>query len=126
MIWAALALLGIPIWLLLGALILALVSRHYFRSQNGVFPLMLRAAGEDTWRRGPSYGRYVHDVLIVHRGLAQIRTSIHAVEHVEPLDLGDATFRHIDDPIAFTIALDDGDEFEIAVDRVSNPVPVPS
>ena len=122
MIWAILALLGVPIWLVAGALIGAMASRHRFRSQEDVFPLMFRAAGDDKWPRGLSYGRYVHNVLIVNHGLAQIRTSIHVVEHVEPLEPGDT--KHITDPVAFTIRLDDGNEFEIAVDRGSKPVPV--
>jgi len=126
MIWAILALLSVPIWLVAGALIGAVVSRRRFRSQKDVFPLMFRAVGEDTWPRQPSYGRYVHNVLIVNGGLAQIRTLIHVVEDVEPLDLGDTTFKHVADPIAFTVRLDDGDAFEIAVDRNTNPVPDPT
>ena len=68
--------------------------------------------------------RYVHNVLIVNQGLAQIRTSVHVVEQVDHLDLGGVTLKHIDDPVAFSIRLDDGDEFEIAIDRAVNPVPV--
>ena len=102
MIWAALAFLGIPIWLVVGGLIGTMVSRHHFRAQPGVVPLMIRSAGDDQWPRGLAYGRYVHNVLIVNHGLAQVRTSVHVVEHVESLDLGDKTFKHIDDPVAFT------------------------
>ena len=119
-----LALLGIPIWLLLGALIGAMYSRHNFKAQPDVVPLMFRAADDDTWPRGLAYGRYVHNVLIVNHGLAQIRTSVHVVEQVERLELGDTTFKHIDDPIAFAVRLDDGSEYELAIDRSDNPVEV--
>jgi len=126
MIWATLAFLGVPIWLVVGALIGAMFSRHSFRAQPDVVPLMFRAADDDKWPRGVAYGRYVHNVLIVNHGLAQIHTSVHVVEHVETLDLGATTFKHIDDPIAFAIRLDDGSEYELAIDRADNPVPVPA
>jgi hypothetical protein len=101
-------------------------SRRHFRGQDGVVPLLFRAAGDDKWPRHLAYGRYVHNVLIVNHGLAQIRTSVHVVEHVDPLDLGGVTLKHIDDPVAFTIRVDDGDEFDFAIDRAVNPVPVPA
>ncbi|MDH3682330.1 MAG: hypothetical protein OEV40_20545 [Acidimicrobiia bacterium] len=124
MIWATLAFLGVPIWLVVGGLIGAVFSRHHFRAQPDVFPLLLRAAGDDKWPRRPAYGRYVHNVLVVNHGLAQIRTSVHVVEHVDRLDLGDTIFKHIDDPIAFAIRLDDGSDYELAIDRADNPIPV--
>ncbi len=126
MVWATLALLGVPVWLVLGAPIGAMISRRPFKAQPGVVPVILRTADDEKWPRRPAYGRYIHDVLIVNHGLAQIRTSVHVVEHVEVLDLGDATFKHIDDPIAFTIRLDSGSDYELAVDRSDNPVPVPA
>jgi len=82
-----------------------------------VFPLHFRAAGDDTWPRQLSYGRYVHDVLLVNHGLAMVKTSVHVVEHVDRLDLGDTILKKLDDPIAFAIRLDDGSEFELAVDQ---------
>jgi hypothetical protein len=126
MIWATLALLGVPIWLVVGALIGAMFSRHHFRAQDDVFPLLFREAGDDKWPRRLAYGRYVHNVLIVNHGLAQIRTSVHVVEDVDLLDLGETTLKHIDDPIGFVVRLDDGDVYELAIDRAENPVPVPT
>jgi hypothetical protein len=126
MIWATLALLGVPIWLVVGALSGAMFSRHNFKAQPDVVPLLFRAAHDDKWPRRLAYGRYVHNVLIVNHGLAQIRTSVHVVEHVDRLDLGDTIFKHIDDPIAFGIRLDDGSEYELAIERADNPVPVPA
>ena len=79
-----------------------------------MFPLHFRAAGDDTWPRQLSYGRYVHDVLLVNHGLAMVKTSVHVVEHVDRLDLGDTILKKLDDPIAFAIRLDDGPLHEIA------------
>jgi hypothetical protein len=126
MIWATLAFLGVPIWLVVGALIGAMFSRRQFKAQPDVVPLMFRAVDDNKWPRGLAYGRYVHNVLIVNHGLAQIRTAVHVVDNVERLDLGDTTFKHIDDPIAFTVRLDDGSEYELAIERADNPVPVPA
>ena len=103
-----------------------MISRHRFRAQPDVVPLMFRAVDDDTWPRRLAYGRYVHNVLIVNHGLAQIRTAVHVVEDVERLELRDTTFKHLDDPVAFTIQLDDGSEYELAIERSDNPVPVPA
>ena len=124
MIWAALAVLGVPIWLVLGALIGAMVSRHRFRSQPDVIPLVFRSANDDKWPKRLSYGRYIHNVLIVNHGLAEIRTSVHVVEDANPLDLSGAAFKHIEQPIGFAVRLDDGSEYELALDRSDNPLPV--
>jgi len=126
MVWATPASIGVPIWLVVGALGGAMFSRRHFKAQPDVVPLMFRAVDDDKWPRGLAYGRYVHNVLIVNHGLAQIRTAVHVVEHVERLELGDTTFKHIDDPIAFTVRLDDGSEYELAIERADNPVPVPA
>lgn len=123
-IWATLAFLGVPIWLVLGALIGAMVSRHRFKAEPGVIPLLFRSVDDDKWPRRPAYGRYVHNVLIVNHGLAQVRTSVHVVEGVEELDLGDAAFKHFVDPVAFTVRLDDRSAWQLALERTDNPVPV--
>lgn len=115
-----LALLGIPIWLMIGAILGALFSRRNFKAQPDVVAMMPRAAGDEKWPRNPGYGRYVNNVLIVNHGLAQIRTSVHVVEHVEPFDLGATSFKQVDDPVAYTVRLDDGSEYEIAIARAND------
>ena len=42
MLWATLALLGVPLWLVAGGLALMLWSRHRFKKQDGVFPTKMR------------------------------------------------------------------------------------
>ncbi|MGI9624250.1 MAG: hypothetical protein ACR2PK_15555 [Acidimicrobiales bacterium] len=122
MLWALLAFLGIPLWIIASLLVGALLSRRHFRGQEGVLPVVLREVGED-WPSRPGYGRYVHHVLIVNQGLAQVRTSILVVEEAAPLDLGDQTFKKIENPVGFTLKLEDGAEYEIAVDGATNPIP---
>jgi hypothetical protein len=114
MIWALLAILGVPIWLIVGALVGAVVSRRRFRSQPEVFPLLFRAHDTDGWPRSLSYGRYIRDVLLVNHGIALIRTSIHTVVQADPLDI-DEDPKQLVDPIAWTLSLDDGEVVDIAV-----------
>jgi hypothetical protein len=76
-IWILLAMLGVPIWLVVGALGGALWSRRTFQRAPGVFPCKVRIVSgfEDSgkWPRATAYARWVHDVLLVHAGLALVR-----------------------------------------------------
>lgn len=80
MLWALLAILGVPIWLVVGGLSLALWNRHKFKQQPGVFPLKLRVDSgsvhgfNEKWPPMSAYAVWVHDVLLVHKGLGLIRT----------------------------------------------------
>ena len=114
MIWALLAMIGVPIWLVLGALGGSIISRRRFKAQPEVFVLSFREHGHDGWPRRVSYGRYVHNVLLVNAGLALVRTAVHVVERLEPLEL-DGPVRKLDDPRAWTLSLDNGDHYDIAV-----------
>jgi hypothetical protein len=77
MIWILLGGLGVPIWLIVGALGGAFWSRRKFQHSSGVFPCKVRiAAGSEDlgkWPRTTVYARWVHDVLLVHAGLALVR-----------------------------------------------------
>ena len=114
MIWALLAMIGVPIWLVLGALGGSIMSRRHFKAQPDVFVLSIREHGHDGWPRRLSHGRYVHNVLLVNAGLALVRTAVHVVERLEPLEL-DGPVRKLDDPRAWTVTLDNGDQYDIAV-----------
>ena len=67
-----------PIWLVVGALGGALWSRRQFRRAPEVFPCKVRllSGSEDPgqWSRTVGYARWVHDVLLVHAGLALVRS----------------------------------------------------
>ncbi len=117
MIWALLAVIGVPIWLVLGALGGAIISRRRFKAQPSVFVLSIREHGHDGWPRRVSYGRYVHDVLLVTSGLALVRTTVHAVHRLDPLELKGPVGR-FDDPRGWTVTLDDGGQYDIAVSSV--------
>lgn len=120
MIWALLALLGVPVWLVVGVLSGALISRRRFRAQEDVFALSRRDHGEDDWPRRLAYGRYVHDVLLVNTGLALVRTEVVVVDRLEPLPL-DAPVRKLDAAQAWTLTVENGRRFDIAVAAADAP-----
>jgi hypothetical protein len=115
MLWATLAILGIPIWLVLGALGASQWSRRRFKAQPGVFRLAWRASGAEKWPRMGAYGRVIHDVVVVTRGIALVRTAVHGINAARPRDF-EGEVRGFDKVAAFEITLDDGSIFEVAVD----------
>ena len=121
MIWATLAILGVPIWLVVGALLGSLMSRRRFRAQEGVFPLWFRDHDDADWSRSVSYGRYVHNVLLVNHGLALVRTSIHVVERADSTDF-DEPPKKLLDPVAWTLTLDNGEQVDVAVEASDAPL----
>lgn len=114
MIWALLAVLGVPIWLIVGALGTVLWSRRQFRMQEDVFPLSIRAPGEDSWPRTVTYGRLIRDILVVNRGPALLRATILPITAVRPIGLTTAP-RKIDDATGRSLGIDGHDDIEVAV-----------
>lgn len=115
MIWAVLVLLGVPLWLVLGAIGGTLWSRHRFRSQEGVFPLAMRAPGELKWPRLPAYGRVISDVFIVNRGLALQRTLIRRVVGVDAFPVPTPSPKRVANAAGRLLELDDGAKLEVAL-----------
>jgi hypothetical protein len=124
-IWILLAALGIPVWMLVGALAATLLSRRAFKRQPGVFRVKLRsvsgdAAGlKDRWPRRPSYARWVHDVLLVQRGLALIRTeALPTVDAQGSIASRSADEIHGlgDNPLVLTLVVDGGASVELAAE----------
>jgi hypothetical protein len=114
MIWALLALLGVPIWLVVGALGAAIWSRRQFAGQPDVVRVKLRPLGQP-WPRRRAYARAVHDVLVVNSGLALVRTTMHGVHQATADDGAAAPVKGIDDPVIFALKFDDGSQALLAV-----------
>jgi hypothetical protein len=123
MVWILLAALGVPLWLVVGALAAGLWSRRAFKQAPGVFPAKLRVtAGEEpgmetSWPRRPAYARWVHDVLLVHQGLALVRNRALPVASVTgPLlsvRTGEIT-KLGPSPVVLALTLDSGAMAELA------------
>ncbi len=119
MIWILLAALGIPLWMVVGALAATLISRRAFKRAPGVFPVKLRiVSGEfatlkDSWPRRPGYARWVHDVLLLQHGLALVQTEALPVAEVTSSS-SDGSDGLGDDPLVMILGLDDGSSVELA------------
>ena len=116
MIWVVLATIGIALWTVAGALMAARSSRRAFARQPGAFRAKLRVVSgqapgvKDTWPRRQVVGRWVHDVLVIHRGLARARSGALGVASATgslttaPVGVRGLGAR----PLAMTLVLDSG------------------
>ncbi len=81
MIWAVLAFFGVPLWLIVGALAAAAFSRRSFIKQPGVFEAKIRLIDGNAVGIGANWqfirvnGRWIHDVLLINRGVALMRVT---------------------------------------------------
>ena len=116
MLWALLAILGVPIWLVVGVLVGVVLSRRSFRRQDGVFAFSVRHEGASKWPRQVVYGRQVRDVLVTNRGAALVRTEFHAVDDVTDLVLHDPPKKPADSA-GRLVTIADGSRLEVAVSR---------
>ena len=121
MIWALLALLGIPIWLILGALAAAFFSRRNFKAKPGVFPLRVREieAGEPGKWSGKLHARWVHDVLLANKGLGLNLTAAYPVASTATADPPEPSEckGFGDDLVGLTVQTDSGTTYELGTAR---------
>jgi hypothetical protein len=122
-IWLALAALGIPLWMVAGALFATLWSRREFKRAPGVFSAKLRLVSGEVagltaaWPRRPLFARWVHDVLVIHRGLALVRSNALGVGRATgSLVAGDPDeVRGLgEEPVLLTLILDGGASVQLA------------
>ena len=114
MIWATLALLGIPIWLIAIILIAAFRNRNKVRANPDVFEYKLKKG--DGWKRKKGYARWVSDVLIYHAGIALIRTDASQINAVRILDTTVLPLKGLgDNPTGLEVTYADGETATFAV-----------
>jgi len=116
-IWVVLAALGIGVWMVAGALSATLWSRREFKRAPDVFAAKLRLVSGEvaglkaSWPRRPSFARWVHDLLVIHRGLALVRSDALGVgQATGSLVAGDPEeIRRLGkEPVLLTLILDGG------------------
>jgi hypothetical protein len=113
-IWALLAILGVPIWLVVGALAGSLSHRRRFAHQPGAFTCRVRT-GEGKWGRTTSHALWIHDELLAAGGLARLRIKPLAIaERVEGPHACDTHFRGSDSSVSITLRTDDGVQVQVA------------
>jgi hypothetical protein len=123
MIWVLLAALGIPLWMVAGALVTTLWSRRRFMRAPGAFAAKMRVVtGEvdgldSSFPRSRSAARWVHDTLVIHRGVALARSDAFAIAQMtgSRAASGDAEVKGLGPhPRILTLVLDSGATVELA------------
>jgi hypothetical protein len=61
MIWAILALLGVPLWLCAGGILYVVLTNRKLRKRRGDVPVRVKQPGSSRWKRG--HAIWVSDVL---------------------------------------------------------------
>ena len=123
MIWVLVAAVGVPLWILAGCLVGARWSRRRFKREPGAFAAKLRiASGEvdglkQSWPHRAFVACWTHDVLVIHRGLALVRTDLLGVSRaIGSIEAADAKRLRClrADPCTLTLVLDSGASVQLA------------
>ena len=118
-----LLLLGVPLWMIGGMIILILWNRRRVKKQAGIFPLKVRHEAESAaekqakWPR-TGYAQWVHDVLIVRTGLGLMLTIPYGISAVEgpAQDADPGEVKGLGErPKVLRARLDDGSILQVAV-----------
>jgi len=122
-----LVLLGVPLWMLFGGLILIFWNRNRVKKQPGTFPLKVRqetdpdSNEESKWPSGVIYAQWVHDVLIVRKGLGLMLTIPYGIKGVEgsPQEADPDEVKKLGDhPVVIRAVLDDDSILMVAVRKL--------
>ena len=122
-----LVLLGVPLWMLAGMLILIFWNSKRVKKQPGSFPVKVRhetdpdSNEKSKWPRGVSYAQWVHDVLILRKGPGLMLTIPYGIKGVEgsPQDADPDEVKKLGDhPIVIRVLLDDGSILMVAVRKL--------
>ncbi len=98
--------------------------RRRIKSAPGIFRCRLRSSSwgleslPQRWSRRSAYASWVHDVLVVYRGVALSRVLLLACRFAEDLEDAPANLRHLGPyPLLLRLRLDDGAIVEVAAPR---------
>jgi hypothetical protein len=118
-----LLLLGVPLWMIAGMLILILWNRRRVKKQAGIFPLKVRHEAESAAEKQPKwprtgYAQWVHDVLIVRTGIGLMQSTPYGISGLETPEK-DADPKEVkglgDHPKVLRARLDDGSILQVAL-----------
>ena len=121
---ALLLFLGIPIWMLFGAIILIFWNRRKVKSQSGMFVVKFRAIPDNKddqskWSK-KGYAQWVHDVLIVRTGVGLMKSTPYGVMKVKSFAKKDSSQKVKglgDNPVFASVQLDDNSILQVALDK---------
>ena len=116
MIWAILALLGVPLWLCAVAISVLVLRNRKLRTRPGSIPARVRVAGKGRWH--PGHGFWVHDVFAFRGSPAAWKEDLAQVGSVAArpatAELKKGLHRLGDDPVVATFELIPNGSLEVA------------
>ena len=117
MVWAFLALIGVPLWLCALGILSVVVRNRQLRKRYGDIPVRVRRPGKDRWTRG--HAIWVSDVFAWRGSPAAWNEDVLQVTAatIRSADAEEREKLHrlADDPAIATLAIADGEPLEVAV-----------
>jgi hypothetical protein len=105
-IWAILALVGVPLWLCAIAILVLILRNRALRKRPDDIPMRLRAEPDGHWRRG--HGLWAHDVLAFRASPAMWAESLLWVSDATSRELTAEEahkFRRLDGAVGVTLTV---------------------
>jgi hypothetical protein len=111
MIWAILALLGVPLWLCAIAILTLVMRNRELRKRPGNIPVRVRPPGKTRWM--PAHALWVSDVLAYRGSPAAWKEGLFRVTAASERSADAEERKHLrrigDDPVIATLTVDDGE-----------------
>ena len=108
MIWAILAILGVPLWVIAGGIAYMVLLNRHLRHRKGDMPVRARYASGKRWRRG--HAVWVGDVFAYRNSPSSWNESLDRVRSatLRELTAEEAhALRRVDDPVVVVLTADD-------------------
>ncbi len=121
-----LLLLGVPLWMIAGMLILIVWNRRQVKKKPGIFAIKVRHEAEPGAEKQPKwprkgYAQWVHDVLIVRTGMGMMQSTPYGISGLETPEK-DADPDEVkglgDHPKVLRARLDDGSILQVALSDI--------
>ncbi len=123
MVWAVLALLGVPLWLCVLGIASVVFRNRQLRQRYGDIPVRVRRPGKKRWIRG--HAIWVSDVFAWRGSPAAWNEDLLEVDAATLRPASDderkALHRFSDDPVIVTFATADSDPLAVAVEPGQRP-----
>ena len=111
MIWAILAILGVPLWLCAIAILTLIIRNRSIRHRPGNIPVRILRPGAKRWKRG--HGVWFHDVFAFRGSPAMWSEELRWVTQIGPRAATEEEqhkLRRLDDPAVATFTCHDSAE----------------
>ncbi len=137
MVWVALAALGVPLWLIAGAISVLVMRNRALRRRPGNFAVRVRRPDAKRWSRGN--GLWVHDVFTYRGSPAAWKEELVWVLGAQSAPATGQVahrLRRLEEPQVTTLTTSDGATFQVGTSKADSlllprqlfrpPTPVPT